>query len=345
MTSDSHPLVRIVNISQDLERRLEERYGATGEGLGQQLESVKERIPDVLRKKIKTIVKIRNNAVHEDVNVAQKFADRVDECHRYILIAFSHSDADLEAFAQAYDTLQGIVDYYSTLLEEEYGAKPQSPLTVKKIKSVEKKLPKWAPGKLYRLVNYFNKATYGDISAAYDNLELVLKLDQTVKKILRNSDKSDGARKKKGADRPKKRVSSSPSGMATQQVPGADRPKKRASSSPSGMATQLVPGADRPKKRAPSSPSGMATQQVPGADRPKKRASSSSRAPHNNYNARRTNNRADVKKTFVPTPNYRKPQYVAPSSSFLSIPTLVALGVFIVVVILGVVWLCRAMAS
>ena len=279
MTSDPHPLVRIVNISQDLERRLEERYGATGEGLGQLLKSVKERIPDVLRKKIKTIVNIRNDAVHENVNVAQKSADRVDECYRYILIAFSHSDADLEAFAQAYDTLQGIVDYYSTLLEEEYGAKPQSPLTAKKIKSVEKKLPQGAPGKLYRLVNYFNKATYGDISAAYGNLELVLKLDQTIKKILRNSGKPIVVRKNK---------------TAPQQ-----------------------------KRRAPST----------------------SPVPRKNYNSHRTSNNVGGKRACVSTPSYRKPQYVASSSKFPKAAVIAALVIFILVVILGVVWLCRAMAS
>ena len=60
MTSDAHPLVRIVNISQDLERRLEERYGATGDGLGKLLKSVEEKIPEVIRRKIRTIKKIRN---------------------------------------------------------------------------------------------------------------------------------------------------------------------------------------------------------------------------------------------------------------------------------------------
>ena len=278
MTSDAHPLVRIVNISQDLERRLEERYGATGDGLGKLLKSVEEKIPEVIRRKIRTIKKIRNDAVHEDVNVAQESANRVDECYRYILIAFSHTDADLEAFAQAYDTLEGIVDYYSTFLDEKYGTKQQSTLNAK-VGSVEKRLPKGVSGKLHKVAGYFNKATFNNISVAYDNLEVILKLDQTIKKIFRYSDKPDGIRQNKSASQPQRRPSSS------------------------------------------------------------------SPVVHKNYNSRRTNNEAGVKRNPVPTPNYRSPNYVVPSSSSTKIVTSIALGVFILVVIFGVVWLCRVMAS
>ena len=278
MSSDSHPLVRIINISQDLERRLKERYGVSGDGLGQLLARVGDKIPDVVRKKIWKIVGVRNKAAHVDVGVAEENANSVDECYRYILIAFSHSDADLEAFAQAYDTLEGIVDYYVKLLDDKYGTKQQSSLNAK-VGSVEKRLPKGVSGKLHKIAHYFNKATFNNISVAYDNLELVLKLDQTVKKILRNSEKNDVLRKNKNA-------------------------------SPQ-------------KKRAPTASS----------------------APRNHCNSRRTNNETDVRKASVPTPNYRTPRYVAPSSSFPKVAVSVALGIFIVVVILGVVWLCRSMAS
>ncbi|MBR5627347.1 MAG: hypothetical protein IKW74_06990 [Thermoguttaceae bacterium] len=76
---------RLIEISQKLESLLERRYGAHGRGLHEKLTSVENQIPRDIQKKIRFIATIRNNATHEDINLAQKNFNVVREAYRAVL--------------------------------------------------------------------------------------------------------------------------------------------------------------------------------------------------------------------------------------------------------------------
>ena len=66
------PFTRLIAISQQTERLLEQRFGAQGRGLHEKLSSVADRVPEKIQKKIRFIATIRNKATHEDVRVAKE---------------------------------------------------------------------------------------------------------------------------------------------------------------------------------------------------------------------------------------------------------------------------------
>ena len=272
-SSETHPLVKIINVSQDIERILEKRFGATGNGLGLKLTSVEDRIPAPVCKIIRRIATIRNKAAHKDVGVAEENAERVDEFARYVATAFSHSNDELIALGEAFDTLQGFVDFYSALLVQKYGADENQSLNAK-INSVEKKLPKGVVGKLHKLASYHNKASFTNLAVAYDEREIIISLDQSVKKIFRNSEKNNTS------------------------------------------------GAKNRAKRLPYNNKKRSNQVVRQEKYPRRKSNLS----YNRSSARRSS----------------RPSYSSASNSGML--TYVALGIFILLVLFGVIWLCRAMA-
>ena len=66
------PFTRLIAISQQTERLLEQRLGAQGRGLHEKLSSVADRVPEKIQKKIRFIATIRNKATHEDVRIAKE---------------------------------------------------------------------------------------------------------------------------------------------------------------------------------------------------------------------------------------------------------------------------------
>ena len=71
------PIEELIKIAQNMETVLEEDYGATGKGLHEKASSVESQLsPDVM-KKIRFIATIRNKAVHDDLQTAEKEIENV----------------------------------------------------------------------------------------------------------------------------------------------------------------------------------------------------------------------------------------------------------------------------
>ena len=294
-SSDTHPLVKIIHISQEIEHTLEKRYGASGNGLGLKLTSVEDKIPAPVCKIIRRIASIRNKAAHHDVGVAEENVERVDEYARYVAAAFAYPNEKLAVLGKAYDWLQGIVDVYSNLLVKKYGADENQSLNAK-INSVEKKLPKGVVGKLHKIASYHNKASFADLTVAYKEREVIANLDQKLKIIFQNA----GKNKPSGAKNQKKRVSYSSKGRSNQ-------PRRQAYEV---AGDETLPAAGRSKQpRRKTSPRRRSNPSYP---------------------------RLSGKRGYRPSGS---------SASSSSVWVYVSLGIFIALVIFGVVLLCRAMAS
>ena len=57
--------VELLSISRDFENLLTEIYAATGQGLHQKVNSVEEKLPPELVKKLRFIASVRNKVVHQ----------------------------------------------------------------------------------------------------------------------------------------------------------------------------------------------------------------------------------------------------------------------------------------
>lgn len=66
------PLDEMIYISQNLEKILQEQYGAVGRGLGEKAKSVENQLPEDVFRKICKLVAWRNKAVHENIDLANK---------------------------------------------------------------------------------------------------------------------------------------------------------------------------------------------------------------------------------------------------------------------------------
>ena len=71
------PIEELIKIVQNMETALEEDYGATGKGLHEKASSVESQIPPDVMKKIRFIATIRNKAVHDDLETAEKEIENV----------------------------------------------------------------------------------------------------------------------------------------------------------------------------------------------------------------------------------------------------------------------------
>ncbi|MBP3530019.1 MAG: hypothetical protein J6K25_02400 [Thermoguttaceae bacterium] len=81
------PFTRLIAISQQTERLLEQRFGAQGRGLHEKLSSVADRVPEKIQKKIRFIATIRNKATHEDVRIAKENLPAVRQAFAEVLPA------------------------------------------------------------------------------------------------------------------------------------------------------------------------------------------------------------------------------------------------------------------
>lgn len=71
------PIEELIKIAQNMETVLEEDYGATGKGLHEKASSVESQIPPDVMKKIRFIATIRNKAVHDDLETAEREIENV----------------------------------------------------------------------------------------------------------------------------------------------------------------------------------------------------------------------------------------------------------------------------
>lgn len=85
--SMADPFTRLIAISQQTERLLEQRFGAQGRGLHEKLSSVADRVPEKIQKKIRFIATIRNKATHEDVRIAKENLSAVRQAFAEVLPA------------------------------------------------------------------------------------------------------------------------------------------------------------------------------------------------------------------------------------------------------------------
>ena len=71
------PIEELIKIAQNMETVLEEDYGATGKGLHEKASSVESQLAPEVMKKIRFIATIRNKAVHDDLETAEKEIENV----------------------------------------------------------------------------------------------------------------------------------------------------------------------------------------------------------------------------------------------------------------------------
>lgn len=71
------PIEELIKIAQNMETALEEDYGADGKGLHEKASSVESQIPPDVMRKIRFIATIRNKAVHDDLETAEKEIENV----------------------------------------------------------------------------------------------------------------------------------------------------------------------------------------------------------------------------------------------------------------------------
>ena len=71
------PIEELIKIAQNMETVLEEDYGATGKGLHEKASSVESQLSPEAMKKIRFIATIRNKAVHDDLETAEKEIENV----------------------------------------------------------------------------------------------------------------------------------------------------------------------------------------------------------------------------------------------------------------------------
>lgn len=71
------PIEELIKIAQNMETVLEEDYGATGKGLHEKASSVESQLTPEVMKKIRFIATIRNKAVHDDLETAEREIENV----------------------------------------------------------------------------------------------------------------------------------------------------------------------------------------------------------------------------------------------------------------------------
>ena len=71
------PIEELIKITQNMETVLEEDYGATGKGLHEKASSVESQLTPEVMKKIRFIATIRNKAVHDDLETAEREIENV----------------------------------------------------------------------------------------------------------------------------------------------------------------------------------------------------------------------------------------------------------------------------
>ncbi|MBR5160155.1 MAG: hypothetical protein IKW80_00890 [Thermoguttaceae bacterium] len=71
------PIEELIKIAQNMETVLEEDYGATGKGLHEKASSVESQLSPEAMKKIRFIATIRNKAVHDDLETAEREIENV----------------------------------------------------------------------------------------------------------------------------------------------------------------------------------------------------------------------------------------------------------------------------
>ena len=71
------PIEELITIAQNMETVLEEDYGAEGKGLHEKASSVERKISPEAMRKIRYIATIRNKAIHDDIETAEKEIENV----------------------------------------------------------------------------------------------------------------------------------------------------------------------------------------------------------------------------------------------------------------------------
>ena len=195
----SDALTQIVQNSQELEQRLEKRYGATGRGLHEKLTSIEAKIPSHVSSRIRKIATIRNHAVHEDTSLAEENLKAVKEAYSYVAPALKYTEVALVKIGKSLDRVQKISDDLEELLAQKYGATGLGLFA--KLESVKEKLPFSAKNKIRKLATIRSKAANRDFTDGHRYIDEVIKLDQAIRDILAKS--SSSPQKRQG---PKKRV-------------------------------------------------------------------------------------------------------------------------------------------
>ncbi|MGN0911386.1 MAG: hypothetical protein ACI4NV_08240 [Thermoguttaceae bacterium] len=187
-------LTQIMKISQTLEKRLETRYGATGNGLTQRIRSIEDKIPNHICQKIKQIAYVRNQAAHEDVSIAEKNLAFVKDNFDYTMNALNYTDSVLAKIGDALAQIIDVNKKLCALLEKRYGASGNG--LHQKLNSVKSKVPFRVQGKIHKIATIYTKAAHKDYAVALRSLKDVLKLDDEISTILNREDASQN--KKKG---------------------------------------------------------------------------------------------------------------------------------------------------
>ena len=71
------PIEELITIVQNMETVLEEDYGAEGKGLHEKASSVEKQLSPEVMKRIRYIATIRNKAIHDDLQTAEKEIENV----------------------------------------------------------------------------------------------------------------------------------------------------------------------------------------------------------------------------------------------------------------------------
>ena len=82
------PIEELIKIAQDIETVLEEDYGATGKGLHEKASSVESQLTPEVMKRIRFIATIRNKAVHDDIQSAEKEIENVRSAAEAVYLEF-----------------------------------------------------------------------------------------------------------------------------------------------------------------------------------------------------------------------------------------------------------------
>ena len=173
---------QIVQISQQLEQLLEKRFCASGRGLHEKLTSVQDKFPSHVCSRIRRIATLRNQAVHENTDLAKEKLKEVKEAYNYVMPALTCSDDALAKINSSLTRLQQISDDLEELLTKQYGVVGHG--LHAKLNNGRAKIPFSIQGKLRRIATLRSEAANKDVALAGRVIDEATSLDTSIRALL-----------------------------------------------------------------------------------------------------------------------------------------------------------------
>lgn len=190
-------LVYITEKSKQLEELLISKYGAKGFSLGTYVNTVEERLPEQVARKIREVVALRNSLLHypkesdatlKDFNsIARKEFFNIQKKVDYIIKACSYPDVVLAQIDASFKELEKALSKITTLLGS-FGIQGDS--LNKKINNVTNQLSVETLWKLCEFRDYFERAANDDFADSLQYSQQVKSLYNEIMKDLKGKNAS-----------------------------------------------------------------------------------------------------------------------------------------------------------